>query len=364
MATRAVTGTILYGDGSPWRGAAVQFRTTEDTYTLSPAQTLPLHSVEAVTDSNGQFTVSLIADLGVNYKVTLPDRSTFEITVPSGSPTTLEALRAATSGMPVPVDDLEDLLIALYGAPPAGRAALIIREGGTSKVAAATDLDFDASDFNVSESPTGRGNVSLAYGTSAGTPAEGNHNHDSTYSLLGHTHAQSDLGILEMMQASDYTGSNSTSAQKLFNVGSGGNGAFNVAANTSYQMEAWIYLRTTGTTSHSLSLLFALAGGASLTSIQYVGNVGISTTVAATATTAGFVGTAATAVLIAGAVATATHYFILLGGIVRVNAAGTFTPQFQFGTNAPGVAPVTGANSFFRLTPLGNGSVTTIGNIS
>lgn len=177
MATRAITGTILRPDGTPWAGAAVRFTTTDDAYTVSPAETFPLYVVTAVTDEYGEFTVDLVADLSVNYKVTLPDRSSFEITVPSGSPTTLEVLRAATSGMPVAVDSLEAALIGLYGSPPAGRAALALKEGGSPVIAEATALNFDASDFNVTESPTGQGNISLAYGTAAGTPAEGNHVH-------------------------------------------------------------------------------------------------------------------------------------------------------------------------------------------
>ena len=197
MATRAITGTILRPDGTPWAGASVRFITTDDAYTVSPANTLPLYVVTAVTDEYGEFTVSLVADLSVNYKVTLPDRSTFEITVPSGSPTTLEALRAATSGMPVAVDSLEDLLISLYGAPPAGRAAVKAREGGTVKVNEVTDIDFDASDFNITESPTGRANVGLAYGTSAGTPAEGNHTHAQA-DVSGLTAALASMGMIRL----------------------------------------------------------------------------------------------------------------------------------------------------------------------
>jgi hypothetical protein len=59
--------------------------------------------------------------------------------------------------------------------------ALEVKEGNSSVDTGVTVLDFDASDFTVSESPEGEINLGLAYGTSAGTPAEGNHAHDSTY---------------------------------------------------------------------------------------------------------------------------------------------------------------------------------------
>jgi hypothetical protein len=52
-----------------------------------------------------------------------------------------------------------------------------VQEGDVQVAAAATVLDFDASDFNVTETPAGEANIALAYGTGAGTPAEGNHTH-------------------------------------------------------------------------------------------------------------------------------------------------------------------------------------------
>jgi hypothetical protein len=55
--------------------------------------------------------------------------------------------------------------------------ALEVKEGNSSVDTGVTVLDFDASDFTVSESPEGEINLGLAYGTSAGTPAEGNHTH-------------------------------------------------------------------------------------------------------------------------------------------------------------------------------------------
>jgi hypothetical protein len=60
---------------------------------------------------------------------------------------------------------------------PGMGTTVVVQEGDSDVVTALTTLDFDASDFNVSESPAGEGNVALAYGTSAGTPAEGNHTH-------------------------------------------------------------------------------------------------------------------------------------------------------------------------------------------
>jgi hypothetical protein len=58
-----------------------------------------------------------------------------------------------------------------------GGTSLLVTEGGVTVDATVATLEFDASDFNVTESPEDQANISLAYGTSAGTPAEGNHSH-------------------------------------------------------------------------------------------------------------------------------------------------------------------------------------------
>jgi hypothetical protein len=65
----------------------------------------------------------------------------------------------------------------LYGAP------LLVQEGGVTVDAAVDTLNFDASDFNVTEGAENYISLALAYGTSAGTPAEGNHTHSPQYLL-------------------------------------------------------------------------------------------------------------------------------------------------------------------------------------
>ena len=57
---------------------------------------------------------------------------------------------------------------------------LAVKEGGSAIDSNVNTLDFDASDFNLTESPEDEINISLNYGTSAGQPAEGNHTHTSS----------------------------------------------------------------------------------------------------------------------------------------------------------------------------------------
>jgi hypothetical protein len=90
-------------------------------------------------------------------------------------------------------DRLLDKIYAdtLYSATGHSHAStgITVAEGGTPLDTDITTLDFDASDFNLTESPENEVNIVLAYGTSAGTPAEGNHNHDAVYSAIAHTHS-------------------------------------------------------------------------------------------------------------------------------------------------------------------------------
>lgn len=54
---------------------------------------------------------------------------------------------------------------------------ITVEEGDSTVDAAVTNLDFDSSDFNVSSSPAGEANIALNYGSVAGQPAEGDHTH-------------------------------------------------------------------------------------------------------------------------------------------------------------------------------------------
>jgi len=150
MATRVVTGTIIKASGTPWAGVPVRFRPVDDSYLLSPDASYPVTTVSAITDADGAFSVTLAADLSVEYEVETPDGETFRIIVPSGSATTLETLRAAyDASTPVPLPSLEaavtaviedstsfaDALEALVAAEFAGVAAATTSASGIVELA-------------------------------------------------------------------------------------------------------------------------------------------------------------------------------------------------------------------------------------
>jgi hypothetical protein len=154
--------------------------------------------------------------------------------------------------------------------------------------------------------------------------------------------------LMKVLTADDAGGTNVATAQPWFPTA----GGVTVPAATTYYMDGQLFIsRAAGTTSHTIGLLFG--GTATLTSIQYIAgtNVGDVETLLPESRVESRVATN-TPVTAASIVATEQKQ-IKLNGIVRINAAGTFIPQFIYSA-APGGTPTIKANSFFRLTPLGD----------
>jgi len=204
--------------------------------------------------------------------------------------------------------------------------------------------------------------LSFTTGTNMTTPTSGAFEYDGTAFYA--TPSASNRGVLDtthfMVLSTDYIGSDSSTAQKVFNLGTGSAGAITLPASTSYFMEAIYYItRSVGSNSHNLSTLFAL--GAALTGITYTAD-----TTSTTGNTLGAVsriyGTAATAVAVTAASSSSTENItVVIRGIVRTNTSATFTPQVKY-DSAPGGAPTFLAGSYIRLTPIGSSAVTFVGN--
>ena len=204
--------------------------------------------------------------------------------------------------------------------------------------------------------------VLFTAGTNMTTPGAGAFEYDGVVFYGSPQSNQRGVVATEQFIAltANYTGADSASAQQVFDATT--NGAVTLAASTTYMMEGVYYItRSAGTTSHTLSTLFALGG--TLTSIAYTAET-TSTTGNALGAVSRIYGTLASATVVTAASTDATENItVTIRGIVRTNAAGTFAPQIQYSA-APGGAPTILANSFFKLTPIGNNSVTTVGNWS
>jgi hypothetical protein len=146
---------------------------------------------------------------------------------------------------------------------------------------------------------------------------------------------------------------NVNTAQSIYGVG------FTATAATTYELEMFFSVSTTGATSNSLGIGFG--GTATLTSIAYEVNAAQNATSAVTLTAPNnaFVAVA-TNTTITSAVATATYRNVWVKGLVRVVGGGTFIPQLTYSA-APGAAPSVAANSYVRLTPIAANTATTVG---
>lgn len=155
--------------------------------------------------------------------------------------------------------------------------------------------------------------------------------------------------------ASNDTGANATGGQPWFPTA----GAVTVTAQTNYFFEGQLYMtRAAGTTSHTTAVLFG--GTATLTSIDYlgIGRTGDTNTLLGTSSIRAL---AATALVVKAASTSATEdTAIRVYGNVRINAAGTFIPQFQYSA-APGGAPTILRGTFFRMWPIGSNTDTSVG---
>lgn len=200
--------------------------------------------------------------------------------------------------------------------------------------------------------------LQFAAGDILTTPAAGAFEYDGVVFYTTPTASRRGLApsVSFRLQGSNNLLSDTTAAQNVFSSPS----ALTLDASTAYVFEAVYYItRSAGTTSHTLSTLFALTG--TLTSITYTAD-----TTSTTGNTLGAVsriyGTAATATAVTAASSSATENItVVLRGIVKSNAAGTFTPQIQYSA-APGGAPTVLTNSYIKLVPLGTSAVLSVGN--
>ena len=204
--------------------------------------------------------------------------------------------------------------------------------------------------------------IRLTAGTNVSSPVGGAIEYDGV--VLYATATDGDRGVLATEQfialVSDYIATDSASAQKVFD--SPTNGAITLDAATTYMMEGVYYItRGLGSNSHTLGVLFALGG--SLTSITYTADTTSTATYALGAVSRFYNTTASLLTVTAASTSTTENITVTIKGMVRTNAAGTFTPQIQY-SSAPGGAPTILKNSYFKMTPVGNSTVASVGNWS
>ncbi len=199
-------------------------------------------------------------------------------------------------------------------------------------------------------------------GTNLSTAAAGALEYDGVV-LYGTPQAQQ-RGVLDASHfvclVNSYTANDSSSAQKVFN--SPTNGTVTLPATTSYFFEAVYYItRSLGSTSHTLSTLFAVSSA--LTACSYTADTtSTASNILGTVSRIYATGSGAT-VVTAASTATNENITVVLKGVIRTGSATTFIPQIQY-SSAPGGAPTILAGSYFKLTPIGSDTVVSVGNWS
>ena len=204
---------------------------------------------------------------------------------------------------------------------------------------------------------TGTAPLYLTSGTNLTTPAAGAVEYDGTafYSSM----AASTRGVIPSEQIIVLTGTNTltsqTAAQPIFDGGGGSaTGAVTLPIGT-YAYETSFCISGMSATSGSFG--FVLGGTATKTYSYnaHASKAGTSlTTPMAVVSTCG---SAAITTLVANSTGTVGQ--AIIKGMIRVTVAGTIIPQISLTVAA---AAVIQANGYFKVSPVGNATVTTVGN--
>jgi hypothetical protein len=161
---------------------------------------------------------------------------------------------------------------------------------------------------------------------------------------------------------SNFTGTNGSTAQSLFNVG------VTVEASTVYAFESFLILqKTLSTASHTIGLLYG--GTATNNNISYFFTSIRDSTAASSGSSGTFAvgagwNTTTANVVMTGSITTANSTLTAITrGTISINAGGTFIPQYKLSAAlASGAAYSTLAGSYIAIWPIGAaGADTSVG---
>ncbi len=240
--------------------------------------------------------------------------------------------------------------------------ALIVRNGmsGLRTYLANTDPFTPTARLHIG-SPLGPplGHMRFTSGTLLTTPQVGAWEYDG--SVLYSAVADNNRGVIPsesfMVLFSDNTLTSQTAAQPLFDGGGGTtNGRVTLAAGT-YEFECMLYITGLSATG---SFGFQFGGTATIGSQRWstIGRKPLSTeAVTVNGVASGIMATAADAQIVTSN--NGTNGYVYITGVLRLTAGGTLTPQITLETAA---AAVVKKNSYFIIAPIGNSTVTRVGN--
>jgi hypothetical protein len=153
----------------------------------------------------------------------------------------------------------------------------------------------------------------------------------------------------------DFTGTNGTAVQPCFTAAQD---RLTVTASTTYLFEMMLALNH-GATTTTLALAFD-GGTCSYTSIRYWATSAVNVAINATGTAQSTIMVDTAAVTVISATGTGTTKWVLVKGVMRINASGTMLPQYKFSADPTGTI-LTKKDSYMILTPVGSNTVASVG---
>lgn len=153
---------------------------------------------------------------------------------------------------------------------------------------------------------------------------------------------------------------NGSSAQNVFSPT--GYDTISAQASTTYMFDGQFIIKTTGTTTHTISMSFALSGGASVTDCSWTTlshpQTATPSVSAIRAQDANFFAA------VAGGLINSTNLsafnIVVFRGMLRMNAAGNVVPQITFSA-APGGTNTLEIGSYLRFYPIGSNAINSVG---
>ena len=150
-----------------------------------------------------------------------------------------------------------------------------------------------------------------------------------------------------------------SSAQNVFSPA--GFDTISAQASTTYMFDGAYVIKTTGTTTHTISMSFALSGGASVTNCSWMT---LNTPQAAPPVAASRAQDTNFFAAVAGGLVNAsnTNAFnvVRFQGMLRMNAAGNVVPQITFSA-APGGTNTLEIGSYLKFYPVGSNTINSVG---
>jgi len=233
--------------------------------------------------------------------------------------------------------------------------------GLSDKVDKVTGKQLSTEDYTTSEKSKLAGIASGATANDTDANLLNRANHTGSQAISTITGLQDELDAkdikhTELNLLNDYALSSITTAQKLFNVGTSGNGAFSLDANSLYEFEMFVYLDNLSTISSNFS--FQILGTATYSNIL-LKTEAIKQAFITGSVFNGIITATTSYQLVTNS--TASTGFIRITGSFRTSSAGTFIPSILLSVaNAANVKK----GSYAKIKNIGSDTFTATSGIS